>query len=92
MVPFGIDKTLDKSKMLEGRTPSIRRAVQSAFNRAMNHLSLIQDLGTGDWPPPALHTQGSRFKGPVKPHVYSTLRLHIRPAGFTEAPPLLPIC
>ncbi|XP_051975847.1 bromodomain-containing protein 1-like isoform X1 [Xyrauchen texanus] len=48
MVPFGIDKTLDKSKMLEGRTSSIRKAVQSAFNSAMNHLSLVQDLGAGD--------------------------------------------
>lgn len=48
MVPFGIDETLDKSKMLEGRTSGIRKAVQSAFNRAMNHLSLVQDLGAGD--------------------------------------------
>lgn len=47
MVPFGIDQTLDKSKMLEGKTSSIRKAVQSAFNRAMNHLSLVQDLGAG---------------------------------------------
>ncbi|XP_056595388.1 bromodomain-containing protein 1b isoform X2 [Triplophysa dalaica] len=47
MVPFGIDQTLDKSKMLEGKTSSIRKAVQSAYNRAMNHLSLVQDLGAG---------------------------------------------
>ncbi|XP_057185880.1 bromodomain-containing protein 1b isoform X1 [Triplophysa rosa] len=47
MVPFGIDQMLDKSKMLEGKTSSIRKAVQSAFNRAMNHLSLVQDLGAG---------------------------------------------
>uniref|UniRef100_A0AAY4DCJ0 Bromodomain containing 1 n=1 Tax=Denticeps clupeoides TaxID=299321 RepID=A0AAY4DCJ0_9TELE len=43
MVPLGIDKTIDKIKMMEGRTSSIRKAVQTAFNRAMNHLSLIQD-------------------------------------------------
>ncbi|XP_056307441.1 bromodomain-containing protein 1b isoform X2 [Danio aesculapii] len=48
MVPFGMDKTLDKRKMLEGRTSGIRKAVQSAFNRAMNHLSLVQDLSAGD--------------------------------------------
>ncbi len=48
MVPFGIDKTLDSSKMLEGRTSGIRKAVQSAINHAMNHLSLVQDLGAGD--------------------------------------------
>uniref|UniRef100_A0A3B1KAV2 Bromodomain containing 1b n=1 Tax=Astyanax mexicanus TaxID=7994 RepID=A0A3B1KAV2_ASTMX len=48
MVPFGINETLDKIKMLEGRSSSIRKAVQSAFSRAMNHLSLFQDLSDGD--------------------------------------------
>ncbi|TRY82279.1 hypothetical protein DNTS_009381 [Danionella cerebrum] len=45
MVPFGIDKTVDKRKLLEGRTSGIRKAVQSAFTRAMNHSSLVQELG-----------------------------------------------
>lgn len=48
MVPFGINKTLDNIKMLEGRSSSIRKAVQCAFSRAMNHLSLVQDLSDGD--------------------------------------------
>lgn len=49
MVPFGVDKTLDKIKMLEARTSSTRKAVQSAFTRAMQHLSLVQDFSDDDW-------------------------------------------
>ncbi|KAG7456040.1 hypothetical protein MATL_G00247460 [Megalops atlanticus] len=48
MVPLGIDKTIDKIKMMEGRTSSIRKAVQTAFNRAMNHLSRVQDQPVSD--------------------------------------------
>ncbi|KAL0962778.1 hypothetical protein UPYG_G00345270 [Umbra pygmaea] len=48
MVPLGIDKTIDKIKMMEGRTSSIRKAVQTAFNRAMNHLSIVQDQPVSD--------------------------------------------
>lgn len=56
MVPLGIDKTIDKIKMMEGRTSSIRKAVQIAFSRAMNHLSIVQDepvsdLSDMDWCP-----------------------------------------
>ncbi|KAF7694049.1 bromodomain-containing protein 1 isoform X2 [Silurus meridionalis] len=43
MVPLGADKTIDKIKMMEGRTSAIRKAVQIAFTRAMNHLSRVQD-------------------------------------------------
>uniref|UniRef100_A0A3Q2SZ11 Bromodomain containing 1 n=1 Tax=Fundulus heteroclitus TaxID=8078 RepID=A0A3Q2SZ11_FUNHE len=48
MVPLGIDKTIDKIKLMEGRTSSIRKAVQIAFSRAMNHLSLVQDEQVSD--------------------------------------------
>uniref|UniRef100_A0A8C1K6G8 Bromodomain containing 1a n=1 Tax=Cyprinus carpio TaxID=7962 RepID=A0A8C1K6G8_CYPCA len=48
MVPLGIDKTIDKIKMMEGRTSAVRKAVQTAFNRAMNHLSRVQDEPIGD--------------------------------------------
>ncbi|XP_043093745.1 bromodomain-containing protein 1 isoform X4 [Puntigrus tetrazona] len=48
MVPLGIDKTIDKIKMMEGRTSAIRKAVQTAFNRAMNHLSRVQDEPISD--------------------------------------------
>lgn len=55
MVPLGIDKTIDKIKMMEGRTSAIRKAVHIAFSRAMNHLSRVQDEPTSDlsdidWP------------------------------------------
>ncbi|XP_060759058.1 bromodomain-containing protein 1 isoform X5 [Neoarius graeffei] len=48
MVPLGIDKTVDKIKMMEGRTSAIRKAVQIAFTRAMNHLSRVQDEPNND--------------------------------------------
>ncbi|XP_015245745.1 PREDICTED: bromodomain-containing protein 1 [Cyprinodon variegatus] len=48
MVPLGADKTIDKIKLMEGRTSSIRKAVQIAFSRAMNHLSLVQDEQVSD--------------------------------------------
>ncbi|XP_047660095.1 bromodomain-containing protein 1 isoform X3 [Tachysurus fulvidraco] len=48
MVPLGIDKTIDKLKMMEGRTSAIRKAVHIAFTRAMNHLSRVQDEPCSD--------------------------------------------
>ncbi|MEQ2214116.1 hypothetical protein XENOCAPTIV_003677, partial [Xenoophorus captivus] len=48
MVPLGVDKTIDKIKMMEGRTSSVRKAVQIAFSRAMNHLNLVQDEQVSD--------------------------------------------
>lgn len=48
MVPLGVDKTIDKIKLMEGRTSSIRKAVQLAFSRAMNHLSIVQDEPVSD--------------------------------------------
>lgn len=48
MVPLGIDKTIDKIKMMEGRTSAVRKAVQVAFSRAMNHLSRVQDEPVSD--------------------------------------------
>ncbi|XP_057711178.1 bromodomain-containing protein 1 isoform X2 [Corythoichthys intestinalis] len=48
MVPLGMDKTIDKIKMMEGRTSSIRKAVQVAFTRAMNHLSIVRDEPVSD--------------------------------------------
>lgn len=48
MVPLGIDKTIDKIKIMEGRSSAIRKAVQTAFNRAMNHLNRVQDEPISD--------------------------------------------
>ncbi|XP_071993337.1 bromodomain and PHD finger-containing protein 3 isoform X3 [Engystomops pustulosus] len=38
---LGVDDTVDKLKMLEGRKTSIRKSVQVAFDRAMSHLSRV---------------------------------------------------
>ncbi|KAJ8373967.1 hypothetical protein SKAU_G00045470 [Synaphobranchus kaupii] len=48
MVPLGMDKAIDKVKMTEGRTTSIRKAVQTAFNRATNHLTRVRVEPTSD--------------------------------------------
>uniref|UniRef100_A0A8C9EYI5 Bromodomain and PHD finger containing 3 n=1 Tax=Pavo cristatus TaxID=9049 RepID=A0A8C9EYI5_PAVCR len=44
--PLGVDDTVDKLKMMEGRKTSIRKSVQVAFDRAMIHLSRVR----GDHP------------------------------------------
>ncbi|XP_032893030.1 peregrin isoform X5 [Amblyraja radiata] len=44
LVPLGVDQTLDKMKMLEGRKSNIRKSVQIAYHRAMQHRS--KDMGT----------------------------------------------
>ncbi|XP_031751953.1 bromodomain and PHD finger-containing protein 3 isoform X1 [Xenopus tropicalis] len=41
VIPLGADDTLDKLKMLEGRKASIRKSVQVAYDRAMNHRSRV---------------------------------------------------
>ncbi|XP_058529266.1 bromodomain-containing protein 1 isoform X2 [Ochotona princeps] len=48
MVPLGIDETIDKLKMMEGRNSSIRKAVRVAFDRAMNHLSRVHGEAASD--------------------------------------------
>ncbi|KFO92793.1 Bromodomain and PHD finger-containing protein 3, partial [Buceros rhinoceros silvestris] len=40
--PLGVDDTVDKLKMLEGRKTSIRKSVQVAYDRAMLHLSRVR--------------------------------------------------
>ncbi|XP_045894675.1 bromodomain-containing protein 1-like isoform X3 [Micropterus dolomieu] len=41
MVPFGINQSLDKLKLMEARSSGIRKAVRLAFDRAMNHLNRV---------------------------------------------------
>ncbi|XP_073070168.1 bromodomain-containing protein 1 isoform X2 [Manis javanica] len=48
MVPLGIDETIDKLKMMEGRNSSIRKAVRIAFDRAVNHLSRVHGEPASD--------------------------------------------
>ncbi|XP_059806402.1 bromodomain and PHD finger-containing protein 3 isoform X1 [Hypanus sabinus] len=42
LLPLGIDDTVDKLKMMEGRKSSIRKSVQIAYDRAMIHLSRVR--------------------------------------------------
>ncbi|XP_065505523.1 bromodomain and PHD finger-containing protein 3 isoform X2 [Caloenas nicobarica] len=44
--PLGVDDTVDKLKMMEGRKTSIRKSVQVAYDRAMIHMSCVR----GDHP------------------------------------------
>ncbi|XP_027755685.1 bromodomain and PHD finger-containing protein 3 isoform X4 [Empidonax traillii] len=44
--PLGVDDTVDKLKMMEGRKTSIRKSVQVAYDRAMIHMRRVQ----GDHP------------------------------------------
>uniref|UniRef100_G1MQA7 Bromodomain and PHD finger containing 3 n=2 Tax=Meleagris gallopavo TaxID=9103 RepID=G1MQA7_MELGA len=44
--PLGVDDTVDKLKMMEGRKTSIRKSVQVAYDRAMVHMSRVR----GDHP------------------------------------------
>nr|XP_058938027.1 bromodomain-containing protein 1 isoform X5 [Kogia breviceps] len=48
MVPLGLDETIDKLKMMEGRNSSIRKAVRVAFDRAMDHLSRVHGEPASD--------------------------------------------
>ncbi|XP_022279988.1 bromodomain-containing protein 1 isoform X5 [Canis lupus familiaris] len=48
MVPLGMDETIDKLKMMEGRNSSIRKAVRVAFDRAMSHLSRVHGEPSSD--------------------------------------------
>ncbi|XP_074871900.1 bromodomain-containing protein 1 isoform X3 [Carettochelys insculpta] len=49
MIPLGIDETIDKLKMMEGRNSSIRKAVRIAFDRAMTHLSRVHGEPVSDF-------------------------------------------
>ncbi|XP_069797858.1 bromodomain and PHD finger-containing protein 3 isoform X2 [Narcine bancroftii] len=42
LLPLGIDDTVDKLKMMEGRKSSIRKSVQIAYDRARIHLSRVR--------------------------------------------------
>ncbi|XP_061869730.1 bromodomain and PHD finger-containing protein 3 isoform X4 [Colius striatus] len=44
--PLGVDDTVDKLKMMEGRKTNIRKSVQVAYDRAMIHMSRVR----GDHP------------------------------------------
>lgn len=43
VLPLGVDDTADKLRMMEGKTTSIRKSVQVAYDRAMIHLSRVRE-------------------------------------------------
>lgn len=54
LVPLGVNQDLDKEKMLEGRKSNIRKSVQVAYHRAMQHRNKVQgdpssDTSDSDW-------------------------------------------
>lgn len=48
LVPLGVNQDLDKEKMLEGRKSNIRKSVQIAYHRAMQHRSKVQGEQSSD--------------------------------------------
>ncbi|RXM29961.1 Bromodomain and PHD finger-containing protein 3 [Acipenser ruthenus] len=42
VMPLGVEDTMDKLRMMEGRKTSIRKSVQVAYDRAMMHLSRVR--------------------------------------------------
>ncbi|MCI4390164.1 hypothetical protein PGIGA_G00119460 [Pangasianodon gigas] len=41
--PMGIDDTLDKLRLMEGKKPNVRKSVHMAYERAMRHLSHVHE-------------------------------------------------
>ncbi|XP_056380672.1 peregrin isoform X4 [Hyla sarda] len=48
LVPLGVNRELDKEKMLEGRKSNIRKSVQIAYDRAMQHRNKVQGAPSSD--------------------------------------------
>ncbi|XP_012676288.1 peregrin isoform X1 [Clupea harengus] len=48
LVPLGVDQELDKDKMNEGRKSNIRKSVQVAYHRAMQHRNKVQGDPSSD--------------------------------------------
>ncbi|KAJ8245481.1 hypothetical protein GJAV_G00271200 [Gymnothorax javanicus] len=48
IVPLGLDQAVDEMKMREGRTSSVRKAVQTAFDRATDYLTRVRDEPASD--------------------------------------------
>ncbi|KAG9483520.1 peregrin isoform X3 [Eleutherodactylus coqui] len=48
LVPLGMNRELDKEKMLEGRKSNIRKSVQIAYDRAMQHRNKVQGAPSSD--------------------------------------------
>lgn len=42
LLPMGIDDTVDKLRLMEGKKPSVRKSVHTAYDRAMVHLNHVR--------------------------------------------------
>lgn len=42
LLPMGIDDTVDKLRLMEGKKPSVRKSVHTAYDRAMAHLNHVR--------------------------------------------------
>ncbi|XP_034022156.1 bromodomain and PHD finger-containing protein 3 isoform X2 [Thalassophryne amazonica] len=42
LLPLGMDETVDKLRLMEGKKPSVRKSVHTAYDRAMVHLNHVR--------------------------------------------------
>uniref|UniRef100_A0A3B5M9D0 PWWP domain-containing protein n=1 Tax=Xiphophorus couchianus TaxID=32473 RepID=A0A3B5M9D0_9TELE len=42
LLPLGMDDTVDKLRLMEGKKPSVRKSVHTAYDRAMVHLNHVR--------------------------------------------------
>ncbi|XP_043978529.1 bromodomain and PHD finger-containing protein 3 isoform X3 [Gambusia affinis] len=42
LLPLGLDDTVDKLRLMEGKKPSVRKSVHTAYDRAMVHLNHVR--------------------------------------------------
>ncbi|XP_056131089.1 bromodomain and PHD finger-containing protein 3 [Lampris incognitus] len=42
LIPLGMDDTVDKLRLMEGKKPSVRKSVHTAYDRAMVHLNHVR--------------------------------------------------
>ncbi|TNN84004.1 Bromodomain and PHD finger-containing protein 3 [Liparis tanakae] len=42
LLPMGLDDTVDKLRLMEGKKPSVRKSVHTAYDRAMVHLNHVR--------------------------------------------------
>ncbi|XP_064825079.1 bromodomain and PHD finger-containing protein 3-like isoform X2 [Oncorhynchus masou masou] len=48
LLPMGMDDTVDKLRLMEGKKPSVRKSVHTAYDRAMIHLNHVMNHAKGN--------------------------------------------
>ncbi|CAB1314675.1 unnamed protein product [Coregonus sp. 'balchen'] len=48
LLPMGMDDTVDKLRLMEGKKPSVRKSVHTAYDRAMIHLNHVMNHVKGN--------------------------------------------